>query len=184
MPITLSLLLFDSTLMIIIGFISSLIFCVEFICVAIIISYSFLYYFIVCSYCKIRFKSLNNKISESITSRPFFVTKIVSELIEEQNNICNDIIVHNEFWKKYLFVITYSLIPVNLMILHSLLFEELVKYIFALTLMVVLASSFIQFTFISMTASINKESSKTYKLLFKFYSEKNIRIKLGNKIKV
>jgi len=183
MPISL-LLLFDSGMMIIVVFISLLIFSGEIILVLIIVSYSFLYYFIVCSYCRIRFKSLNNKISKSITSRAFFVTKLVSELIEEQNNICNNIIIHDQFWRKYLFAITYSLIPMSLMILHNLLFEELVEYIFILGVMFTMATLFSQFMLISTTASINKESFKSYKLLVKFYLDNNVNLKLGNKIKV
>jgi len=184
MPITISLLIFDSRLMIIVGFISSSIICGQVIYVMIIILYSFLYYFIVCSYCKIRFKLFNNKISKLTTSRLFFVTKTVSELIEEQNNICNDIIIHNKFWRKYSFAMTYSLFPMNLLVLHTLLFEELVEYLFILGLTFTIPTLVSQFMLDSVTALVNKESSKSYKILFKFYLDKNMKIKLSNKIKV
>jgi hypothetical protein len=55
----------------------------------------------------------------------FLTRKKFDQLITEHNSICNDIKSYDQFWKKYTFALTYSLIPINLMAIHELFFEEL-----------------------------------------------------------
>jgi len=179
-----SILFFDSTDILVYGIISSLKLCSFIYFIFIIISYSFLHYFIVCYYCKMRFTLFNREILELISNKVFFMSKTVNQLIDELDRVCNDIIVHNKFWKKYLFIITYTLIPINLMLLHQLFFEDLMIAIYILSLSFVITTLLSQYMINSMTASINIEASKSYKYLINFYLEKNINIKLTNKIKV
>jgi len=179
-----SILFFDSTDILIFGIMSSSKLCAFVYSVFIIISYSFLYYFIVCYYCKMRFMSFNRDIFELISNKVLFTSKTVTQLIDELNLICNDIILHNKFWKKYLFIITYTLIPINLMILHQIFFEHLMIGIRIISLLFMIATFVSQYLLNYMTASINIEASKSYKYLLNFYLEKNINIKLNDKIKV
>ena len=76
--------------------------------------HSFLYFFIVCYFSKLRLKLLNNQI---LNNRIFKNKRLIQNVINEQNYILNEIISYNKFWKKYFFSINYGIIPLNLMLL-------------------------------------------------------------------
>jgi hypothetical protein len=177
-------LFYDVKDMLIYGILSVVKFHLFFISMVIVISYGFFYYFIVCYYCKLRFKSFNDKVMKTISSQIFYSRKKFKALIEEHNSICNDINVHNKFWKYYSFAITYTLIPINLMILQQVFFEDIIIpiLILAVIFFVVFLSS--QVTVNSITASINKEASISYKILIRLYLDSNSYIKFKDRIKV
>jgi hypothetical protein len=77
--------------------------------------YSFQFYFMSCYYFEIRFKIFNNNISRN---SKLSVVKLTARIISEHNNICNDILKYDKFWKSFYFVLMYTIIPMNLMILH------------------------------------------------------------------
>jgi hypothetical protein len=77
--------------------------------------YSFLFYFMSCYYFKTRFQLLNNKISRN---SKLSVTKLTARIIREHNNICNDILKYDKFWKNFYFALTYTIKPTNLMLLQ------------------------------------------------------------------
>jgi hypothetical protein len=54
------------------------------------------------------------------------VVKLTARIIREHNNICNDILKYEKFWKSFYFVLTYAIIPINLMCLQQLLFDDIV----------------------------------------------------------
>ena len=130
LSLTILIIFFDISDFIRYGIISAilLVFCVFY--VFSVISFSFLYYFIVCYYFKFRFKSFNNSILLNSSSQLFLRFKFIDKLIKDHNKICYDIKVYNKFWQKYYLVICYSLIPFNLLLLHGIIFEKMLFFAF------------------------------------------------------
>jgi hypothetical protein len=144
-------------------------------------SYSFLFYFIVCYYSKIRFKILNNIISRN-SKLP--VVKLTARIIREHNDVCNDILRYDKFWNKFYFALTYTIIPINLMLLHLILFDDLILTSFLIFSMVVIIYLFSHIVLNLISASVNKNALKSHKYLFKFQTKFSSRINLKQKIKV
>ncbi len=151
-----------------------------------VIAFSFFYYFIICFYCKTMFKSFNNSIKQLFDGKGKAFLKFITidQLTKDHNSICLDIKLYNKFWQKYYLSLAYTLIPINLMGLQILLFEDQIISVFCITL------SFFSVTIIShfmlnlMTASINSEASKSYKSLIEMYLKTNYLINTKRKIKV
>jgi hypothetical protein len=85
--------------------------------------YSILFYFMCCYYIKIRFKILNNNIFQN---NKLSVVKLTARIIREHNNICKDILEFNKFWKSFYFTVTYTILPMNLMLLQQLLLDDII----------------------------------------------------------
>jgi hypothetical protein len=143
--------------------------------------YSFLFYFIVCYYSTIRFEILNNKISRN---NKLSVAKLTERIIREHNDVCNHILRYDKFWKKFYFALTYTIIPINLMFLHLILFDDLILTIFLVNSMVVIIFLFSHIVLNLISASVNKNASKSYKFLFKFQTKFSSKINVRQKIKV
>jgi hypothetical protein len=125
---------------------------------------SFLYFFIVCYYCKMKFKLLNNMIEKR---RMFAGIKLVNDVVFEHNSICNEVLFYNKFWKKYLFIMIYALTPINLMLIQLIFFEDLQIAALIAAMATVTGLLFTLLMFNLITASINREASKSYKHLLK-----------------
>jgi hypothetical protein len=149
-----------------------------------ILYYSFLYYYIVCYYCRIRFRIFNNFLEQKITNKMFIKYKVIDELFREHNGICNKIIFYNKFWKHYFFAFNYVLIPIYLLLLQQIIFEEINFPVFITLLFGLMGSIGANLTINSLTASINKESSKSYKSLHNFYLKLIPLLNTKRKIKV
>jgi hypothetical protein len=143
--------------------------------------YSFLFYFIVCYYSTIRFKILNNKISRN--SKLSF-SKLTTRIIREHNNACNDILRYDKFWKKFYFTLTYTIIPINLMFLHLILFDDLILTAFLIASMIVIIFLFSHIVLNLISASVNKNALKSHNSIFKFQTKFSSKINVKNKIKV
>jgi hypothetical protein len=143
--------------------------------------YSFLYYFMSCYYFEIRFKILNNNISRN---SKLSVIKFTARIIHEHNNICNDIFEYNKFWKNFYFTLTYTIIPMNLMLLQQLLFDDIMVTSILLysLLAIIYLISHIMLNLIS--ASVNKNALKSHKFLFKFQTKFLSLINVKQRIKV
>jgi hypothetical protein len=121
-----------------------------------------------CYYFKIRFKLLNNKISRN---SKLSVVKLTARIIREHNNICNDISKHDKFWKNFYFTLTYTIIPINLILLQQLLLDDIIFTAFLIYSMVVIIYSFSHIILNLISASVNKNATKSYKFLFKFQTK-------------
>jgi hypothetical protein len=88
------------------------------------------------------------------------------------------------FWQKYYFSFTYTLIPVNLLVLQLILFEEQIIPLFIFNVSFFSGSIASHFIFNLITASINSEASKSHKLLAEFYLKFNSLHNTRRKIKV
>jgi hypothetical protein len=143
--------------------------------------YSFLFYFIVCYYSTIRFKTLNIKISRN--SKLSFA-KMTARIIREHNDICNDFLRYDKFWKKFYFALTYTIIPINLMFLHLILFDDIILTAFLVFSMLVIVFLFSHIVLNLISASVNKNASKSYKFLFKFQTKFSSKINFRQKVKV
>jgi hypothetical protein len=149
-------------------------------------AFSFFYYFIVCFYCKTIFKSFNNfiKLLFDGKSKAFLKYKTVDQLIKDHNSICLDIKLYNKFWQKYYFGLTYTLIPMNLILLHIILFEEQMLFLLCADILFFLGTIISHFIFNLITASINSEASKSYKSLLQMYLKSNFLVNTRRKMKV
>jgi len=143
--------------------------------------YAFLYFYIVCHYCKMRFKSFH-KFIDKVNQKQFFEYRVLNEIVNEYNDICNTIIKYNKFWKNYYFVLNYTLIPINLMLLHQSLFENIHSIILLTLILTNICCLAIHLVFNTIMASVNKESTKSFKYLQRFYL--NIVSLINNKQKI
>ncbi len=98
--------------------------------------------------------------------------------------ICNDILRYDEFWKKFYFAFTYTIIPMNLMFLHTILFDDLILTGILIGSMVVIIFLFSHIVLNLISASVNKIASKSNKILFKFQTKFSSIINVRQKIKV
>jgi hypothetical protein len=147
-----------------------------------IISHSFLYFYIVCYYCRMRFRIFNNFLETKFVNKMFLKYKLLDELFREHNS--NKIIFYNKFWKHYFFAINYTLIPAYLLSLHQIIFVDSNLLIF-ITLFSCLSGSLgLHFILNLLIGSINKESSKSYKSLHNFYLNSINLVNTKRKIKV
>jgi hypothetical protein len=143
--------------------------------------YSILFFYMCCYYFEIRFKVLNNKISKN---SKLSVDKLTTSIIREHNNICKDILEYNKFWKSFYLTLTYTIIPMNLMLLQQLLLDEITLttvliYSMAVTIYLII---FIVLNLIS--AEVNKNALESHKFLFKFQTKFLSLINVKQRIKV
>jgi hypothetical protein len=143
--------------------------------------YSFLFYFMSCYYFEIRFKILNNNISRN---SKLSVVKLTARIIREHNNICNDILKYDKFWKSFYFVLTYTIIPMNLMLLQQLLLDDIILTAILIYSMLVIIYSVSHTVVNLISASVNKNALKSHKFLFKFQTKFISSINVKQRIKV
>jgi hypothetical protein len=143
--------------------------------------YSFLFYFMSCYYFEIRFKILNNNISRN---SKLSVVKLTARIIREHNNICNDILKYDKFWKSFYFVLTYTIIPINLMLLQQLLLDDIILTAVLIYSMLVIIYSVSHIVVNLISASVNKNALKSHKFLFKFQTKFLSSINVKQRIKV
>jgi hypothetical protein len=144
-------------------------------------SYSFLYYFMSCYYFEIRFKIMNKNISRN-SKLP--VNKLTARIIREHNNVCNDIFEYNKFWKSFYFALTYTTIPINLMLLQQLLLDDIVLTAILVYSLSAIIYSFSHIALNLISASVNKNAMESHKFLFKFQTKFSSIINVRQKIKV
>jgi hypothetical protein len=143
--------------------------------------YSFLFYFMSCYYFKIRFKIFNNNNSGN---SKLSVVKLTTRIIREHNNICNDILKYDKFWKSFYFVLTYTIIPMNLMLLHLILFDDMVFTAILIFSMAVIIYLFSHIILNLISAFVNKNALKSHKFIFKFQTKFLSSINVRQRIKV
>jgi hypothetical protein len=184
--LTILFLFFNYSDLIRFGLLSAFIFLIDSYFWLSIIGFSFLYYFIVCFYCKTIFKSFNNSIKLLFDGKgkAFLKYKTIDQLIKDHNSICLDIKLCNKFWQKYYFSLTYTLIPTNLILLQLILFEDQILPVFFVCLFCFLYTIGSHLMFNLMTASINSEASKSYKSLLEMYLKTNSLLNTKRKMKV
>ena len=89
----------------------------------------------------------------------------VKQFIEEHNDFCQTFVVYNRFWCKLIFAFFFTLIPINLVLLHQILFEdiewEIRLFLSFEAILLTLEVYIIQYIF----AFISYEIHKTTKLL-------------------
>jgi hypothetical protein len=143
--------------------------------------YSFLFYFMSCYYFEIRFKILNDNISRN---SKLSVVKLTASIIGEHNNICDDILKYDKFWKSFYFILTYTIIPINLMLLQQLLFDDIILTAILIYSMVLIIYLISHIVLNLISASVNKNALKSHKFLFKFQTKFLSSINVKQRIKV
>jgi hypothetical protein len=143
--------------------------------------YSFLFYFMSCYYFEIRFKILNNNISGN---SKLSVVKLTTRIICEHKNICNDILKYDKFWKSFYFILTYTIIPINLMLLQQLLLDDIILTAILIYSMIVIIYLMSHIVLNLISASVNKNALKSHKFLFKFQTKFISSINVKQRIKV
>jgi len=182
MTISVLIVHFDSiTVHISYAILNSIMFCLWCYSILKIISYSFFYYFIVCYYCRMRLRSLNKLISKI---KIFSKSSKIDEVIKEQNDICNDMVIYNKFWKNYYFAINYVLTPINLMLLEEMLFEKL-PFTTLLIVILFLVNNLLSHLMLNiLTASLNREARELHKNLLRKSNIKSFTLTIKRKLKV
>ncbi len=124
---------------------------------------------------------LNNSISRNSKLSDIEST---ARIIREHNNICNDILKYNKFWKSFYFTLTYTIIPINLMLLQQLLLDDIVFTAFLIYSLVAIIYLFSHIILNLISASVNKSASKSHKFLFKLQTQFLSLINVRQRIKV
>jgi hypothetical protein len=145
--------------------------------------YGFFYYFIVCYYFKIRFKSLKPFITNSTNGSRLKFSSLRA-IIKQHNTICKDTKNYNRFWSKYYFALNYTIIPFNLLALQLIFFEDNALMVLISATIFVILSMFSHFMLNSITASVNAEAGNSFKYLNKLFMSKNSILSVRSKIKV
>jgi hypothetical protein len=145
--------------------------------------YSILAFYIICEFCRIKFKLLNDKISR-ILSFEFIRLSAVDEILEEHNHICQTIFLYNRFWKKFYFGLNYTFILLSLLLLQLILFETILPIPYFMSLFALLSAFFFLQIFSLITASVYKKSIESHKLIFKLLIEMDSILDTRRKIKV
>jgi len=166
------------------GILSILMLIILFSAASLVFTYSFLYYYIVCEYCKMKFNLLNGLLKSVGSDKLFIEYKTITEILEQHNNIFNKISSYNKFWKIYYFTINYTLIPLDLLLLQQILFEESDIPIYFASIAVFIQCLGLHFILNSIIASVNKESSKSHKSLYSFALKLISLLNIKHKIKV
>jgi hypothetical protein len=124
---------------------------------------------------------LNNKISRN---KKLSVVKLNARIILEHNNICNDIFKFNKFWKSFFFALTYTIIPINLMLLQQILFDDIMPTTILLYSLFANIYLFSHIMLNLISASVIKSASKSNKFLFRFQTKFLSTINFSKRIKV
>lgn len=155
--------------------------------------YSFLYYYIVIEYCKLRLIAFNNYITNfnsELTNRNTLmpITRKLSrieKILMTHNEICHSIEVYNRFWMWYYFALTYTLIPTNLMCLQQIIVNDDQNLAAQIFVALFLLSSISSHILLNKTVSdVHKLLSNTHISLYKLYTytdnttENHIKIKV------
>jgi hypothetical protein len=179
--ITIAFLVFDTTQSIFYGILNAMFHWLWMNCSFGVQLYSFLFYFIICYYFRLRFKLLNNNIPRN---SKLYVAELNARIIREHNNICNDIAKYDKFWRRFYFALTYTIIPINLMFLQQILFDDLILTAILMASMAVIIYLFSHIILNLISASINASASKSHKFLFEFQTKFLSKINVRQRIKV
>jgi hypothetical protein len=165
------------------GILSAIIFCSMGFFIVMVVFNGFLYYFIVCYYCKIRLKVFNRTLVD-LDSGKLLRNLSTIAILSDSNYCCSEVILHNKVWRKYYFTLTYVLIPLNLVLLHQIIFATVPFATLSFMIIFLIGALIAHYILNLLTASLNKEVSKSYKLLMKYYYKNNRQLNSNLKIKV
>jgi hypothetical protein len=144
----------------------------------------FLYFFIVCSYCKVRIKRFNNDLVK-LKHQNFLIQKHrFDQIIIQHYKICSSIFTYNRFWKNYLFAMYYFLTPVNLIGTRLIMFDKIMILLEITLYFFISGANIFNIFFNWFTASINHEFNKSYKVLYNCYLKRFDTIDMRRKIKL
>ena len=147
--------------------------------------YCFLYYYIICRFSQICVKQFNSRMRSLVLNKCFMNRKMLIKLLREHNTICNDLHKYNSFWKDYYFCVVYSIIPICLIYSHMILFQK-ISSLFGFIAMILVDITFL-LTLLSInliTASINSETLKTYRILHNISIKTQIFKRFADRFKV
>ena len=88
---------------------------------------------LICFVAIIHLKSINRRIFHLLDknvvlfqrSLNIHIYKNIKQFIEEHNDFCHIFVDYNRFWSKVYFAFFFTLIPINLVLLHQILFEDI-----------------------------------------------------------
>ena len=141
-------------------------------------------FFIVCYFCKLKFNSFYSMLNP-LTKIEYFIGQMkILKILNELDQTLKEIIEFNNFWKAYIFSVYFTIIPILLFILQSLLFEQEQNFLLVILINLTIIYSTILIGFNLITSSINKQSIITFKIIQNFYVNNENVIKTNIKIKV
>jgi hypothetical protein len=152
--------------LIIFGIPNSLLFAFCCHCIANINLWQIIYFYIMCSYIKIKIKELNKKLKNIIRKGNKTNGRLIEKFIHSLNSIHNEINEYNiSFWSKYLLSIWLIFGSSTILCLYCALFIKM-NLIYKLILLYLSFLFITLFVFIAnMASSVNSEANKSYKLL-------------------
>ena len=141
---------------------------------------------IVTLYCYQQFKQLNNRlknISKGHVMNEVLLLKPIKRLNAEHNGICVQIHRYNKFWQQTLLITLVTVIPLNLFLIHQLIFGQIDNFFqYYLFLIATIQTVGLSSLVILITALVYRESKRAVKYLTSILVK--FPLKLSDSIKV
>lgn len=150
-----------------------------------VIFYTFFYFCIIVEFCKLRYANVNKLLQKMISNKQIIAqNSIFNDLIAEHNNVCQMINNYNAFWSKYYLALNYTIIPLNLVCLQQIFFENIEFLIWLCTTLFAITLIVLHISLNVMTAAVNKESTISYNYITKMVNNHSEWITIRQKLKV
>lgn len=140
------------------------------------------YFYLVCLFCKIQIKGVNDDIDEHIDGNPNQLTIAETlHLLRHHNNCCNGVKMFDKYWSRYILATYVTFLPLNascvyLVILSTELFNQ---FLFAWIFLQLFG--IMSFTMLS-AASIADSLMKTHKKIYSLIGSSKFDVRLKKKI--
>jgi hypothetical protein len=116
--------------------------------------------YIIQYYLHLKIRNMNESIANLLKNKKINSIESIKSALFEHNGICEQISNMNKISKSLYFTIIFVMIPINLLLLHQYLFEDLKFYIKIISLFIIIIQSmgifFFQFNLASCSASMHK----------------------------
>ena len=124
---------------------------------------------VIAYYEHLRINKINKTIEDIYRKQdPYEVDAAVKKFVEEHNRYCDHIVAVNQFWKNVLLAFMATAFPINLTVMHQLLFENLslnLRLLYAIGMIFDDVLLFgLQYCFASLSVKIHKMHSKLSRL--------------------
>ncbi len=127
--------------------------------------------YIIQYYLYLKIRNMNENIANLLKNKKINSIESIKSALIEHNGICEEISDLNKISKSLYFTFVFVMIPINLLLLHQYLFEDLKFYIKIGALFLIIVQSiaifFFQFYFASCSASMHKSVKILAKLQWK-----------------
>ena len=134
-------------------------------------------------------RNVNNRLSSIVknekTVNRFLCHRELRQFMSDHNEICRLFFIYNRFWSKPYFTLILTMIPVSLISLHTIFFEEIDEHVeffmTLITILLVMSLFMLQYLYAYITKKVHKNTKLFAKLQWKL---KGWPFRLATKLKL